>query len=179
MRVFLIRHAHAVEAAEDPERPLSAKGHGQVRALAKFLRTTEAFTPVAFWHSPLTRSHETAELLAQRLDLDVPLRLTAGLEPEDDPRAVAKMIGAAENSIALVGHEPQLSALASLLVTGRMDPVVFVMKKCAVLALERLEEDRSRERERVDGLTTRSRSQLPDGARWTVRWHVSPEVIGP
>ena len=38
MHVFLVRHAHAVDAVEDPERPLSKRGRDQVRALAKFLR---------------------------------------------------------------------------------------------------------------------------------------------
>jgi phosphohistidine phosphatase len=154
MRVFLLRHAHAVEAAENPARPLSAKGRAQVRALAKFLRASEAFAPAVLWHSPLARARETAELLARRLRLAAPLRLADGLEPEDDPRVAAKLIAAAKDSVAVVGHEPQLSAVASLLVTGRAEPVAFAMKKCALLALER------------------------DGAAWVVRWHVSPEVIG-
>jgi phosphohistidine phosphatase len=154
MRVFLLRHAHAVEAAEDPARPLSAKGRGQVRALAKFLKAGDAFDPAELWHSPLARSHETAERLAQHLRLDAPLKLIAGLEPEGDPRATAARIAAAKRALAVVGHEPQLSAVASLLVTGRAEPVAFVMKKCALLALER------------------------EGARWRVRWQVSPEIIG-
>lgn len=153
MRVFLIRHAHAVDAADDAVRPLSTKGRAQVRALAKFLRGNEAFAPEEIWHSPLVRSRETAVLLAKHLKLDAPLKLTPGLEPEDDPRAAAKKIAAARNAIAMVGHEPQLSAVASLLVAGRAEPVAFAMKKCAVLALER------------------------DGPNWIVRWHVSPEVI--
>jgi phosphohistidine phosphatase len=154
-RVYLVRHAHATEAADDAARPLSAKGRAQVRALAKFLRTTtnDAFAPAEIWHSPLVRSRETAELLARRLKLTAPLKLTPGLEPEDDPRAAAERIAAARKPIAVVGHEPQLSAVASLLVAGRAAPVAFAMKKCAVLALER------------------------DGTNWIVRWHVSPEVI--
>ncbi len=153
MRVFLIRHAHAVEAAENPARPLSAKGRDQVRALAKFLSTTDALTVAEFWHSALARSRETAELLAQRLRIETPLKLTSGLEPEDDPQAAVKKIQAATRPFAIIGHEPQLSAVASLLITGRAEPVVFAMKKCAVLALER------------------------EGAHWRARWHVSPEVI--
>ncbi|MBL9187956.1 MAG: histidine phosphatase family protein [Opitutaceae bacterium] len=179
MRVFLIRHAHAVEAAENALRPLSPKGRGQVRALATFLAPTGAFDPEEIWHSPLARSRESAELLASQLRLKAKLRLITGLEPEDDPWLAVKKIEAADGPFAIVGHEPQLSAVASLLVTGRAEPVAFAMKKCAALALERVEGDRSRERERVDGskASTRSRSQLPHVAHWRVRWHVSPEVI--
>lgn len=155
MRVFLIRHAHAIDLADDAARPLSAKGRAQVRALAKFLRSTDpgAFAPEEIWHSPLVRSRETAALLAQRLKLVAPLTLTPGLEPEDDPRAAAKKISGTRKTIAVVGHEPQLSAVATVLIARRVAPVAFAMKKCAVLALER------------------------EGTHWRVRWHVSPEVI--
>lgn len=153
MLVYLIRHAHAVDAEEDPARPLSARGIGQVKALAKFLKPSGAFEPAGFWHSPLARSQQTAELLAQRLRLTAPLTLVPGLEPDDDPQAIAARIKASAHSLAVVGHEPQLSALATLLVTGRSEPVKFTMKKCAALAL--------------DGI----------GPHWSVRWHVSPELL--
>ena len=75
------------------------------------------------------------------------------LEPDADPRAAARRLKASTRPVAVVGHEPHLSALASLLVAGKTEPPVFVMKKCAVLALE------------------------GTGAYWMVRWHVSPEVL--
>ncbi|MSU50512.1 MAG: phosphohistidine phosphatase SixA [Opitutus sp.] len=151
--LYLIRHAHAVDAEEDAARPLSGRGKKQVRALAGFLSKSGAFQPEEIWHSPLVRSRETAEFLARRLKLSAPLRLVAGLEPEADPREVARRIKATPHALAIVGHEPQLSALASLLVMGKMDTAGFVMKKCAVLALEGA------------------------AAHWWVRWQVSPEVI--
>ena len=46
-----------------------------------------------------------------------------------------------------------MSALASLLVAGATQPVVFVMKKGATLALER------------------------DDERWMVRWHIAPGLL--
>jgi phosphohistidine phosphatase len=153
MQVYLIRHAHAVDAEENLARPLSPRGQDQVRALATFLKRSHLFEPAEIWHSSLVRSRETAELLAQRLRLDAPRRLMPDLEPEDDPRAVARRIKAVPHPLAIVGHEPHLSALASLLVAGRSEPPVFAMKKCAALALE--------------------------GAalHWTVRWHVSPDLL--
>lgn len=153
MHVYLIRHAHAVDAHEDPERPLSKRGQEQVRALATFLKGSAAFQPAEFWHSSLARSKQTAQLLAQRLRLAAPLTLMPDLEPEDDPRAVARRIKATSHALAIVGHEPHLSALASLLVAGKAQPPVFIMKKSALLALEGIE------------------------SHWMVRWHLSPEVI--
>src|SRR5688572_29973634 len=101
MQLYLIRHAHAVDAEEDPERPLSKRGVNQVADLAGFLRRSELFRPEEFWHSPLSRSRQTAQLLTQRLRLDVPHTLMPDLEPEDDPRAAARRIKAVTRSLAI------------------------------------------------------------------------------
>jgi phosphohistidine phosphatase len=124
-----------------------------VRALGRFLRSSGAFLPEEIWHSPLVRSHETAALLARQLRLDVPLLLQPGLEPEDKPEMVARRLRSATRSVAIVGHEPHLSALASLLVRGRAAPPAFVIKKCTALTLE------------------------GTGRFWMVRWQVSPELL--
>ena len=153
VRLYLIRHAHAVAADEEAERPLSKKGREQVRRLANFLKHSDVFRPDEIWHSPLVRSRQTAELLARHLDLAPPLLRVVDLKPADAPRTAARRIGKIEKSLAIVGHEPHLSALASLLVAGATEPTLFVLKKCAALALER--GDRG----------------------WQVRWLISPEAI--
>jgi phosphohistidine phosphatase len=154
MLLYLIRHADALPADDDAVRPLSEHGRKQVRGLAKFLRGREAFAPAEIWHSPLVRARETARLLTAELRLELPHVQVPELEPEADPRAIARRAAVAKFSVAAFGHEPHLSALASLLIAGSMEPAVFVMKKCAVLALERV------------------------GSHWVVRWQVSPEVLG-
>lgn len=151
--LYLVRHAHAVDAEENLARPLSKRGEQQVVALAAFLGRSGLFQPAELWHSSLVRSRQTAVLLAARLHLAAPLRLMPDLEPEDDPRAVARRIKASTHPLAIVGHEPHLSALASLLVADRMDASLFVMKKCAVLALEGA------------------------GPHWRVRWHLAPDLL--
>ena len=151
--LYLIRHAHAVDAEEDPERPLSDRGRKQVRTLAKFLRRSGVLQPREIWHSSLARSHETAQLLARGLHLGAPLVLAAGLEPDDEPAEIARQLETIRHPIAMVGHEPYLSALTSLLVAGPQGRAMFAMKKCAALAL--------------DG----------SGARWQVRWFVTPELL--
>jgi phosphohistidine phosphatase len=153
MELFLIRHAHAVGADEDPKRPLSPRGRRQVVALTDFLGPSRRLQPMEIWHSPLLRSRQTAELLARSLNLAAPLSLVPDLEPESNPRAAARRIKAATQSIAIVGHEPHLSALATLIVSGRIEPAIFVMKKCSVLALEGM------------------------GQYWSVRWHISPDLF--
>jgi phosphohistidine phosphatase len=154
--LYLIRHAHAVDDEDDAVRELSAEGRAQARRLAAFLRDSGEMRPAEFWHSPLVRASQTASLLAESLGLRVPLRKVDGLKSEDDPRVITPRLQS-PLSLALVGHEPHLSALASLLVTGAAFPPVFFMGKCAILALER-----------TKGGNT---------GCWAVRWYVAPELL--
>ena len=78
---------------------------------------------------------------------------TSGLLPEDDPAEIVRQLASAGEDLALVGHEPYLSALATRLVVGRRKWSVFEFKKGAVLCLERT------------------------GASWQIRWYFSPELL--
>jgi phosphohistidine phosphatase len=153
MNLYILRHAHAVDAADDPERPLSARGRKQVRTLAAFLKQSDALVTREVWHSPLARSGETAELLIKKLGLEANLVEIDGLQPEDDPQLLTQRFKNRQQPLAIVGHDPQLSALVSFLVTGSTEPSRFILKKCTIIALERTE------------------------GVWTVRWQISPELL--
>lgn len=155
MPLFLIRHADAADAACDFERPLSATGLRQVNQLTRFLRRNGMLRDVtAFWHSPLVRARETAHLLAAGLGGRIPLREVPGLQPDDSPRGILTKLARVEESVAVVGHEPQLSALATLLVSPDSTAPVFIFQKGTVLALERFP------------------------VQWSVSWKISPELLG-
>jgi phosphohistidine phosphatase len=153
MEIYLIRHAHALKGENDAARPLGKKGRKQIRAMGRFLRRSGALHTTDFWHSPLVRSADTAELLVERLGIRGKLRLVSGLLHEDNPAIMARRLDQVRRPVAVVGHEPHLSALASLLVAGQATPSIFVLKKCAVLALEK------------------------HGQRWNARWQVSPGEV--
>jgi phosphohistidine phosphatase len=145
--VYLIRHADAVSEEEDPERPLSQKGRDQVAKVCGVLGRLATFAPEQFWHSPLVRSRETAELLRKGLKLASPLVLSPGLEPDDDPRETAARLAAAGRQVAVVGHEPHLGIVASLMVHGpEKAGIYFPFPKAGVLAL------------------------TPQGKRWRSEW---------
>jgi len=136
--IYLIRHAHAVTADEDPRRPLSAKGRSQVDEVCRVLREEGGFGPAEFWHSSLVRSRETAELLARGLGLEAPLVPKPGLEPEDDPAGIAAVLEKEGRDIAVVGHEPHLGSLAALMIAGPgRAPAALSFAKAGVLALSR------------------------------------------
>lgn len=153
MHLYLVRHAHAEDGADDDARPLSAKGFRQIRDVARRLRKTDAFDAKVFWHSPLVRSRDTARHFVEQLGAKMKLVEVDGLRHEDDPQIMARRLGDLRRPVAVVGHDPHLSALATLLVCDRPEPARFVLKKCAVLRLDR-----------VNG-------------GWCVRWQLSPETV--
>jgi phosphohistidine phosphatase len=167
MLIHLVRHAHALADEEDATRPLSPRGRAEVARLARFLGASGVFRPVQIWHSPLLRSRQTADGLAARLLLTDASRIEIpGLLPEDDPRGVAERLHLHpkdRGDIAVVGHEPHLSAFASLLVRGKARPGLFVLKKCALITLE----------------LTAATHKKTDHARWLARWQISPELLPP
>ncbi|MEY4488570.1 MAG: hypothetical protein RIQ79_1078 [Verrucomicrobiota bacterium] len=165
MLLHLLRHAHAVAESENPRRPLSTRGLGELARLARFLKPTACFRPTQVWHSPLMRSAQTAEVIVAHLGLDVVRVETPGLLPEDAPEIMAERLAEfpPHFELALVGHEPHLSALASLLVRGKAAPDLFELKKSALLTLE----------------PSRRMHKNSGHPRWRVRWQVSPELLIP
>ncbi len=153
MKLYIVRHAHAVSEEEDPARPLSAEGREAAQEMARWLRRCTAPDVEEIWHSALVRARETAELFAEGLRLKSRLREVPGLLPEVPPATMATALGRHHNSVMIVGHEPQLSALAGLLL-GLTDGVVE-FRKGAVLCLDR----------------------PMRGGPWTLAWLVSPPLI--
>jgi phosphohistidine phosphatase len=156
--LYLVRHADAIDLANDDERTLSPRGREQTRRLAAFLRAGELEAPAEIWHSPLVRARQTAEIFAGGLQWTAPLRAMDGLLPNDPPGPLAKRLAKFNRSVAVFGHNPHISLLATLLVTGRVAPAVFGFRKCAALALESGGDD-------------------PPGG-WVVHWHVDPHLFG-
>jgi phosphohistidine phosphatase len=136
--ILLMRHADAVSDEVDAARPLSQKGRDQVARVCEALRKVPDIDPDQIWHSPLVRSRETAELLARGLGLKAPLVQAPGLEPENDPSRVAAALDTEMRDIVVVGHEPHLGVLASLMVHGPVRAgVYYPFPKAGVVALTR------------------------------------------
>jgi phosphohistidine phosphatase len=139
MKFYLVRHGAALPEGEDAARRLSPRGREAVRALGQFLQRSGAVQAERILHSPLARARETAELLGEALGL--PLQESNGLRPEDSPFATAERLERSEASLMLVGHDPHLSSLAALLVSGGGATGGVEMKKGTAACLERFRGD--------------------------------------
>lgn len=134
--LFVVRHAIAYDAdperwPDDCERPLTRKGERAFRRAARGLGRVTKSVPVVL-SSPCERALRTAEMLAKHAKWGDPERLDE-LRPEVDAATALAALAARDPAerIALVGHEPMLSALCGLLSGGG----VVELKKGAVARL--------------------------------------------
>ncbi len=124
MDLFLIRHAEAQDGslyAADSLRPLTADGRKAARSVGEALRK-ENIVLAEIVSSPLVRAVETAELLMVGLGFDGALQVSEELEPGGVPSQILLRVVAQHwnsPSLALVGHEPSMGALLSLLLERR------------------------------------------------------------
>jgi phosphohistidine phosphatase len=133
MRVYLIRHGAAEQrraGADDSERELTADGAREVARVAKRLgKLGVAFDRLLT--SPYARARQTAELLVEGGLAGTAERHEA-MVPPGDFEAVLSMILAGRTAgaaaIALVGHEPTLSAWAGVLTCGRATGGITIRK---------------------------------------------------
>ena len=137
--LYLVRHAHALDDAPSDElRPLSPKGHKQCARLVKGFSKTQLIQVDTVWQSGLVRAYETADALTSGLQLDAQLTQKDGLAPFDNPLVIAAQLKELSLNCLVAGHEPNLSCLASLLLTGRTDFQRVVFPKASILCLSRM-----------------------------------------
>jgi phosphohistidine phosphatase len=125
VQLFLVRHAEAVDETltlRDPYRHLTTRGREQARALGDRLRWHDC-VPTRIWASPLVRAVQTAELVATGLACETPVEIIPDLAPDGNARDVHQAVRALPDDVAvmLVGHEPALSAIGSLIVAHPFD----------------------------------------------------------
>jgi phosphohistidine phosphatase len=140
MNLYLIRHAIAVdegapEYADDSQRPLTDKGKKKMRQVAKGLRALGVEFDLIL-SSPYARATGTADVLADVFKMKKEIQFSDNLVPMGDPELLIAEMNEKymANSVALVGHEPFLSALIGLLVSENTH-IDMTMKKGGVCRL--------------------------------------------
>jgi phosphohistidine phosphatase len=129
MRILIIRHAVAVERGTpgmaDDERPLTPAGEKRFEKAARGLRRVTP-RPDAILSSPLPRAWRTAEIAAAAFGRVAPKKTPALVDGSLTDLARALLPYGAEATVALVGHEPQLSGvLAQLLGSDVAERLAF------------------------------------------------------
>lgn len=134
MQLFLVRHAEAVEhgsAGSDAARELTPRGAARFRECVRGLAHLEVRLGRVLT-SPLVRARQTADLLLPLGEESLVPEVCEELAAPPSPGLLQRLAG---ETVALVGHEPWIGALAGLLATGAPE-AALPMKKGAVAWLE-------------------------------------------
>jgi phosphohistidine phosphatase len=123
MNLCLIRHAEAQprsEGVEDELRALTDKGWDQCRLLAEALQRV-GLRPGVFVVSPLVRARQTAEGMLRHWPEPRPeVRECVHLAPGGKARKLVRFLRGLEgDTIAAIGHEPDLSRFTGWLIGTR------------------------------------------------------------
>ena len=123
MNLYLLRHAKAEERSarfpDDSKRPLTDDGEKEMFRVAEGMRAMELCFDLIL-SSPFIRAKRTAEIVAEVFKFKK-LRFTKHLASGADARNLIEEFNndyPSLKNILLVGHEPDLSRLISLLCTG-------------------------------------------------------------
>jgi phosphohistidine phosphatase len=142
MNLFILRHGLAVDRStpgfkKDSDRPLTPKGK------QRLWRVTEAMEEMelefdAIVASPYLRASQTAEIIAEAFEIRKKLTFSEHLTPDGNPKLLLEQISQLKplpKDVLLVGHEPYLSQLIGLLVSGNTNSLID-LKKGALCKLE-------------------------------------------
>ncbi len=141
MDVYLMRHGIAEPRRVpgrrgDAERALTKRGEKKVRRIAKVLRR-QGIDFDLILSSPFRRARETANALGDVFRCADRVRCTGNLKVGGNAAALIgelKLEAGPRTSVLLVGHEPYLSILISVLLTGSRH-LAMTMKKGSICKL--------------------------------------------
>ena len=140
---YIMRHGIAVTRgsagfSDDSKRPLTPEGKKKTKEIASGL-TRLGFDVDWIVTSPLVRAVETAEIVAEALQSNVPVDFCDHLRPGGSAEALIAFLAKHPNRkrVLVVGHEPDLSELAARLVgAGRHANLAFKKGGCCLITFD-------------------------------------------
>ena len=164
MNLYLLRHGIAAakgepDAEPDDERPLTAKGAKRMRRAAKGLRLLDIRVD-GILTSPLFRASQTAEIVAEALNLQSALERLPALAPGNSVQNLVSALSRFESRehLVLVGHQPLLSETAAFLLGNKDESSLNIsLKKGGICRIE------------IDA--------LPPRERGTLYWLLAPKQL--
>ena len=147
MKVYLIRHGIAEErytfaqtGRPDTERPLTTKGKERMHRITEQFAEHESKIDL-FLQSPLKRSQQTVDILKKYFK-DSKTKTTPHLAPGFSARMLFQCLkeNFDKDSIALVGHEPDMGQFLSWLIFQQASDS-FPMKRGGIAKLDLYEDN--------------------------------------
>jgi phosphohistidine phosphatase len=141
--LYIMRHGIAVDRgsagfSDDTKRPLTPEGKKKMKELMAGL-VRLGFDVNWIVSSPLVRAAETAEIVVDELGSRIPLDFCDALRPGGSPEALITFLAkhADRKRVLVVGHEPDLSELATRLIgAGRHANLAFKKGGCCLITFQ-------------------------------------------
>jgi phosphohistidine phosphatase len=133
MELFVLRHAIAEDhsaSGRDSDRKLTDEGIEKMKRIAKGMKAAKLSFDLIL-SSPYVRAKETADIVAKVFDAKERLKLSAALMSGGDSQRLIDELSSdhrKHESILIVGHEPDLSRLISILISGQPDTRINLKK---------------------------------------------------
>ncbi len=153
MELYVVQHGAALAKKVDPERPLSEQGIRDVESVAAFMAGAAIRVGVIF-HSGKRRAAQTAEILARRIGREELPKKLSGIGPLDPVESLVPMIDLWCSNTMVVGHQPFMGRLVSLLAGRNTSIDVVAFCPGTVVRLDRL-----------------------DDGGWSAGWMIRPELV--
>jgi len=131
MEIYILRHGIAVNRGtpgfkKDSDRPLTEEGEEKTRDISQAMLGMGLQFDLIL-SSPYSRAKRTAQIVARELEEEV--TITDSLIPDGNAlELIAEINDEKPQRILLVGHEPDLSRLISVLMTGDSDALIELKK---------------------------------------------------
>jgi len=153
MKLYLVQHAKAASKEADPQRPLTEEGRRDIQKVAIFIKPLDLSVDY-LWHSGKNRAQQTAEILANVVEVRKEMAAHDGLAPNDDVTALKDELISGCQDTMIVGHLPFLSKLTSLLLTNSESSNTVAFKNGGILCLD-----------------------YSDDNQWQLDWMIIPELL--
>lgn len=160
VKIYLVRHGIASDriggaVLNDGMRPLTDEGRTETKAVGKGLKKI-GVKPDVMVVSPLVRTRQTAEILAEVLKVERPLEICNALAPGGTPSTIFKFLQQFDKAqeLMLVGHEPDVGAIVANLIGAHDLEIPF--PKAGVCRVD------------IAG--------LPPNATGYLKWFVTPKI---
>ena len=134
MKLYLVQHAKAASKETDPQRSLTEEGRRDIQKVAAFIKSLNLSVDY-LWHSGKNRAQQTAEILAEVVEVKKEMAAHEGLSPNDNVTVSKDELISGRKDIMIVGHLPFLPKLASLLLTNSESSNTVAFKNGGIVCL--------------------------------------------
>jgi phosphohistidine phosphatase len=160
IELYIVRHGiavpHGTPGVPENERPLTAKGEVRMRQIGRGLVSLRLKLD-RIVTSPLPRALQTARIVSDELECRENVEVADALSAGVDATVIRDWLNQrSEQRLMIVGHNPALSELVGLLVTGHTGPFPVELKKGGIAALA---------------------STSPHASRYEILWIAPPRLL--